>query len=75
MNAFLNRQVRLLVARYGREQVMEALSNAGEAEPPQRRSAAARSRPKILRPDTRRGRERARWKSSKRHRWTPRFGR
>lgn len=46
MNAFLNRQVRLLVARYGREQVMEALSNAGEAEPPQRRSAAARSRPK-----------------------------
>ena len=46
MNAFLNRQVRLLVARYGREQVMEALSNAGEAELPQRRPAAARPRPK-----------------------------
>ncbi len=47
MNAFLNRQVRLLVARYGREQVMEALSNAGETEPQQRRTtAAARSRPK-----------------------------
>ena len=46
MNAFLNRQVRLLVARYGREQVMEALSNAGEAEPPPRRPAAARPRPK-----------------------------
>lgn len=46
MNAFLNRQVRLLLARYGREQVMEALSNAGEVELPQRRSAAARSRPK-----------------------------
>ena len=47
MNAFLNRQVRLLVARYGREQVMEALSNAGEAELPQRRTApVARTRPK-----------------------------
>lgn len=47
MSAFLNRQVRLLVSRYGRDQVLEALSDAGEAERPQRRPAtAARSRPK-----------------------------
>lgn len=47
MIAFLNRQVRLLVSRYGRDQVLEALSDAGEAERPQRRPvAAARPRPK-----------------------------
>lgn len=43
MNAFLNRQVRLLVKRYGRERVMEAVANAEEVE---RRQQRARPRPR-----------------------------
>ena len=47
MNATLGRQVRMLLTRYGREQVLEALANAEAVQLPQRRRiAAARSRPK-----------------------------
>ena len=47
MNAALNRQVRRLLVRYGRKQVLEALANIDDRELPQRRPAAAsRSRPK-----------------------------
>lgn len=47
MNTALNRQVRSLLARHGRKQVLEALANAEAAEAPQRRAAGtARARPK-----------------------------
>lgn len=47
MTATLNRQVRLLVTRYGREQVLKALAKAEALEAPQRTVAdAARAHPK-----------------------------
>ena len=43
----MNRQVRSLLARYGRKQVLEALANAEATEAPKRRAAGtARARPK-----------------------------
>lgn len=47
MTASLNRQIRSLIARYGRDQVRGALANAEAAEASQQRAArAARVRPK-----------------------------
>ena len=47
MNATLNQQVRRLLVRYGRKQVLEALANFNDLELPQRGPVAARrSRPK-----------------------------
>lgn len=47
MNAALNRQVRRLLVRYGREQVVEALANFDDLELPRRRAVAVPpSRPK-----------------------------
>lgn len=47
MTANLNRQVRSLLARYGRERVLDAIANAEAVEAaPQRTGSAARTRPK-----------------------------
>lgn len=46
MNATLGRQVRVLLRRYGRDQVLEAVANAEAAKPPPQPAAVTRPRPK-----------------------------
>lgn len=46
MNSTLGRQVRALLRRYGREQVLEAVASADAVEPPQQPATAARPGPK-----------------------------